>query len=238
MFHYPQNRINYYPYGSEMRMTNPAQMVIESNKERFRFSGKELDFLNGLNMYDFGARFFDVAGVPVWTSVDPLAEDNSHVTPYSYCNGDPVNRLDPDGRDWYQNDYGNLYWDPEVRSQSNLQEGYRNNSYKSYFDKTGYSRQNHILTDSKGRNYSYVGHIHTHPLGADKGINEYSEDAWFAKADEGITMFIVHADGNIYQGYYSSKYHGLNTYLPPIKQKEVLKGKKILLGIAIRNKRN
>lgn len=78
-------------------MTDPALMVIESNKERFRFSGKELDGQNGLNMYDFGARLFDVAGVTIWTSVDPLAEKNTSITPYSYCNGDPVNRFDPDG---------------------------------------------------------------------------------------------------------------------------------------------
>ena len=65
----------------------------------YRFTGKELDKLNGLNMYDFGARLFDVAGVPMWTSVDPLAEKNPNITPYHFCHNDPVNRIDPDGRD-------------------------------------------------------------------------------------------------------------------------------------------
>lgn len=65
----------------------------------FRFSGKELDRQNGLNWYDFGARWFDVAGVPMWTSVDPLAEKYYHVTPYSYCAGNPVNKFNPDGRE-------------------------------------------------------------------------------------------------------------------------------------------
>jgi hypothetical protein len=50
-------------------------------------------------MYDFGARWYDVAGVPMWTSVDPLAEKYYHVTPYSYCAGNPVNMIDPDGRE-------------------------------------------------------------------------------------------------------------------------------------------
>jgi RHS repeat-associated protein len=64
----------------------------------FRFTGKELDRQNSLNMYDFGARWYDVAGVPMWTSIDPLAEKYYNVTPYSYCAGDPVNKIDPDGR--------------------------------------------------------------------------------------------------------------------------------------------
>ena len=93
--------INYYPFGSEMRMQDPAQMAGDS-WQPYRFTGKELDKQNGLNWYDFGARLFDVAGVPMWTSVDPLAEKYYPFTPYSYCAGDPVNKFDPDGRDWYQ----------------------------------------------------------------------------------------------------------------------------------------
>ena len=90
--------INYYPFGSEMRMEAPAQMTNNLGHP-FRFTGKELDRQNSLNMYDFGARMYDVAGVPMWTSIDPLAEKYYNVTPYSYCAGDPVNRFDPDGKD-------------------------------------------------------------------------------------------------------------------------------------------
>jgi len=93
--------INYYPFGSEMRMQDPAQMTNEF-EHPYRFTGKELDRLNGLNMYDFGARLFDVAGVPMWTSVDPLAEKYYSFTPYSYCAGNPVNKFDPDGREDYE----------------------------------------------------------------------------------------------------------------------------------------
>lgn len=91
--------INYYPYGSEMTMTSPAQLTSNPNWQPYRFTGKELVRQSGLNMYDFGARWYDVAGVPVWTSMDPLCEKNYPVTPYSYCNGDPVNAIDPDGKE-------------------------------------------------------------------------------------------------------------------------------------------
>ena len=57
--------------------------------------------MHGLNTYDYGARQYYPL-LPMWDRVDPLAEDNPEVSPYMYCAGDPVNRFDPDGRDWYQ----------------------------------------------------------------------------------------------------------------------------------------
>ena len=88
--------VNYYPFGSEMRISNPAQMSGDTSHP-FRFTGKELDRQNSLNMYDFGARLFDVAGVPMWTSVDPLCEKYYNITPYSYCAGNPVSYIDEHG---------------------------------------------------------------------------------------------------------------------------------------------
>ena len=60
-----------------------------------------------MNWYDFGARWFDVAGVPMWTSVDPLAEKYYNVSPYVYANNNPVRFIDPNGEDWTDCD-GNI----------------------------------------------------------------------------------------------------------------------------------
>lgn len=40
--------------------------------------------------------------------MDPLCEDYYSVSPYAYCNNNPVNNVDFDGRDWYkiQNNHG------------------------------------------------------------------------------------------------------------------------------------
>ena len=95
-----KENINYYPFGSEMRLENPA-LLTGSFSHPFRFTSKELDKVNNLNMYDFGARMYDVAGVPMWTSVDPLCEKYYNVSPYMYCEGDPVNAIDPDGMEIY-----------------------------------------------------------------------------------------------------------------------------------------
>lgn len=39
----------------------------------------------------------------MFTTVDPHAESYYHLSPYSYCGGNPINRIDPTGMDWYQN---------------------------------------------------------------------------------------------------------------------------------------
>ena len=46
-----------------------------------------------------------------FTSVDPLAEKHYDMSPYAYCAGNPVNRFDPDGMDWYTSTDGKtVYW--------------------------------------------------------------------------------------------------------------------------------
>ena len=62
----------------------------------YKYSGKELDTFGDLNWYDFGARHYD----PVlmrWTTTDPLSEKYYGVSPYAFCNNNPVNFVDPDG---------------------------------------------------------------------------------------------------------------------------------------------
>ena len=64
-------------------------------QERFAFTGKERDRETG---YDyFGARYYSQE-LGMWLSVDPLAYLYPDMTPYAYCNWNPINRIDPDGR--------------------------------------------------------------------------------------------------------------------------------------------
>ncbi|MDE6638367.1 MAG: hypothetical protein K2K32_09065, partial [Muribaculaceae bacterium] len=72
----------------------------------YKFGGKELLTANGLNEYDFGARRYFQA-VPHFTSVDPLCEVRSDLSPYLYCGNDLVNAFDPDGRSTWVSDFGN-----------------------------------------------------------------------------------------------------------------------------------
>jgi len=59
------------------------------------FSGKERDEETGL-LY-FGARYQD-SKYGIWYSVDPLAEKSPNVSSYVYCLDNPVNAVDPDGK--------------------------------------------------------------------------------------------------------------------------------------------
>ena len=52
----------------------------------------------GIDWYDSVARFQTSSGV--FTSPDSLAEKYYSVSPYEYCAGKPVNRIDPDGNIW------------------------------------------------------------------------------------------------------------------------------------------
>lgn len=71
--------------------------TTDSNVQSHKYNGKEFDQMHGLNTYDYGARQYNpVTGR--WDRVDQLAEDNTNVSPYMYCAGNPVNLIDPDGR--------------------------------------------------------------------------------------------------------------------------------------------
>lgn len=56
--------------------------------------------MDGLNLLDFGARWYDPL-LGRFTTIDPMAEKYYSTSPYVYCNNDPVNAVDPDGRDWF-----------------------------------------------------------------------------------------------------------------------------------------
>jgi len=54
--------------------------------------------MSGLDTYDYGARGYYAASGR-FTSIDPHAEKYYSISPYSYCAGNPINRIDIDGRD-------------------------------------------------------------------------------------------------------------------------------------------
>ena len=80
---------NYYPYGMPMSSTASVQP--------YKYGCKELDRTNGLDMYDFGARWYDMI-VPHFITMDELCEKYPSISPYAYCAGNPIRYVDPDGR--------------------------------------------------------------------------------------------------------------------------------------------
>ena len=83
---------HYYPFGGLMGESRDI-----TSTHRYRYNGKELDRMHGLDWYDYGARHYD-ASIGRWMCVDPLAEKYHGISPYAYCANNPTNAFDPDGR--------------------------------------------------------------------------------------------------------------------------------------------
>ena len=65
----------------------------------YRFNAKEDQSFTGVPLLDYGARFYNPT-LARWTSPDPLAEKYYSVSPYAFCNNNPVSYVDPDGMDF------------------------------------------------------------------------------------------------------------------------------------------
>ena len=89
---------DYFPYGKQEELSSGAVDKITET-----FTGKELDdeekFISGetafAGLYYFGARYYDPE-LGIWVSQDPVRGNDP--SPYAYCNNDPINKTDPDGR--------------------------------------------------------------------------------------------------------------------------------------------
>ena len=52
--------------------------------------------MHGLEWYDYGARMYE-PGICRFMTMDPLCEKYYNISPYAYCGGNPVNRIDLHG---------------------------------------------------------------------------------------------------------------------------------------------
>ena len=122
---------DYFPFGMRMDIWG----AVEDESNRYRFNGKEdQEGEFGVPTLDYGARHYSATSAR-WLSMDPLAEKYYSVSPYAFCNNNPVNFVDPDGRDWYEAEDGSIMW--------------RDGNEQSYVDETGKEWEN------IGQKYTY-----------------------------------------------------------------------------------
>ena len=82
--------------GFGKRLASSAVTPAAGSANRYRFSGKEEQGFAGVPWQDFGARMYD-PDLARWTTPDPLADKYPGISPYVYCNDNPVNIVDTDG---------------------------------------------------------------------------------------------------------------------------------------------
>ena len=88
--------LNYLPYGEDWVEQNHFDPSDTTRLGIYRFNGKEKDHESGFHYY--GARYYWSELLTGWLSVDPLVDKYPSVSPYAYCEWNPVINIDPDGR--------------------------------------------------------------------------------------------------------------------------------------------
>ena len=101
-------------------------------------------------------RSHEAKSVQLWLSIDPLAEKFPNMSPYAFCNNNPLYFVDPTGMaptDWYRNnETGKVKW----IDGSNKVAGYTNIGYT-----WGHTdvNNNRLLLDGETKQISYNGKV-------------------------------------------------------------------------------
>lgn len=86
-----EQAIHYYPFGGIF-----ADADTNDGHQPYKYNGKELDRMHGLDWYDYGARMYDAA-IGYWNGVDKLNEKYYSFGQYIYCLDRPIDNIDQDG---------------------------------------------------------------------------------------------------------------------------------------------
>ncbi|MDD3364584.1 MAG: RHS repeat-associated core domain-containing protein [Syntrophomonas sp.] len=192
---------HYYPFG----MTYGDG--IATSNQPYKYNGKELDRMHGLDWYDYGARFYDPA-LGRFHTVDPLADHPKQIgtSPYSYSANNPIRYIDPTGMIWE---------DPKQakklnKSINNRIESIEKNSTKiqAQIDKGGLSEKKIAKLEGKLAENSQKTELLNQSLSDIKSVGDAPETYKLAgpSSSDGIHGVVKSADGVI-------KIEGSNTGL-------------------------
>ena len=87
-------RNDYYPFGLRWN-------AGELSDNRYRYNGKETQSFVDVPYTDYGARMLDSKYRVNWFNIDQLLEKHHSLSPYLYCGGNPISRIDILGLDFW-----------------------------------------------------------------------------------------------------------------------------------------
>lgn len=139
--------IEYVPFG---------EVFIEERNNTWNtpylFNAKEYDEETG--MYYYGARYYEPR-ISLWMSVDPLAEEYSSLSSYSYCANNPINSVDVKGKKillvngfWMKGILGEMIGSNAPKQQY-WGRGFANAAQKFFKDNSTITESNYIDGSSK-----------------------------------------------------------------------------------------
>ena len=158
-------RTQYYPSGLPW-----AERLSDSfTAHPWKYNGKEFVEMHGLDEYDSKARWY-YPTICRTTTMDLLAEKYYSTSPYAWCGNNPVNIVDPDGRDIYM-------FDPEGNFTGDIIEQEGEHMGRMYFSENDYT------------DFSF-----NDPADAERLCLEYSDSHWLFSGDvdqDAITSVVL-----------------------------------------------
>jgi RHS repeat-associated protein len=85
----------------------PFADAMGQDIQPYKYNNKELDGRNGLNWYDYSAKYLSL-DIPVMPTVDPMAEKYYSWSPYAYVMNNPLRYIDPDGCSTHTDSLGHV----------------------------------------------------------------------------------------------------------------------------------
>ena len=151
-------RMEYMPSGLVF-----SKMWYDNNRHPRYFCGKEELPMEELRLYDSYARLQDTH-IPRFTTMDPLCEQYYSMSPYAYCENNPISKIDTDGQ-WSWDINGNLISDKDDNEKT----------LANFLNTTLYNAEvllstHRLISENKDKNL-------------EKGVTLNKENLWIMEAD-------------------------------------------------------
>ena len=199
--------VTYVPYG---------EIFVEERNgawnSPYLFNSKELDEETGL--YYYGARYLNPTS-GMWLSVDPLWEKNIDASPYSYCHGNPVNKVDVMGLDDYGvDDNGYIFFIKKTDSEKDRLIAGVNRKKDGEIKGLKYKKNGELDNESMELTKGVLSKIRSKSISLQEG-EEPIEGHYLTfgkKKEESINVFIFLADNTgVEWGLFTSRKDNIET---------------------------